>query len=396
MVIPAFNLARPPRIIFGAGRFQELGGEIAARGRHIVLVMGGFVLNSEIRERLSAELQRLNITVAEVIVASEPSPELVDAAVSGLAGERVEVVVAVGGGSALDAGKAISAMLPLGEPVLDYLEGAGSGKKHPGLKLPFIAVPTTAGTGTEATKNASLRRLGRDGFKSSLRHDHFVPDLALVDPELARTCPPQVTAACGMDAMAQLLESYLSPQASPVTDALAAAGLEMAGRHLLPAWQEGAENIAARSGMACAALLSGITLANAGLGIVHSLAAVAGGLFDIPHGVICGTLTAAAVRVNLRKIRQEPEPYAAALGKYARAGALLAQRPVRSDDEGCELLLEWLETAAAAVAIPTLGDCGVTAADVPAIAGRAAVRSNPVPLSTAEIEEILLLNLRAG
>ena len=201
----------------------------------------------------------------------------------------------------MDAGKAIAAMLPLHEPVKNYLEGVGT-RSHPGVKLPFIAVPTTAGTGSEAAKNAVLSETGEKGYKRSLRHNNFVPNVAVIDPILTLSCPPATTAASGMDAFTQLLESYLSTAGNPITDALAYEGLRQVSGNLLHAFRSG-DDLNARIGMALAAFLSGLTLTNAGLGLVHGFAASIGGYFPIAHGVICSSMMPAVNRVTVRRLR---------------------------------------------------------------------------------------------
>ncbi|MEW6515465.1 MAG: iron-containing alcohol dehydrogenase [candidate division FCPU426 bacterium] len=391
MVIPSFSLGRSPKILFGAGTRRELATEMGRFGRRALVVTGHASLRRSPGWKEWQETWKdAGLTVRELAVSGEPEAAWVDAAVKQLAGTGLELVVAIGGGSVLDAGKALSAMLPLNESVLPYLEGAGQGRSHPGTKLPFLAVPTTAGTGTEATKNASLRRLGPEGFKNSLRHEALVPDVALVDPELTLTCPPALTAACGMDALAQLLESYLSPRAFPLTDVLAENGLAAVRDHLLPAFESGQTNLEARTGMAYAALLSGITLANAGLGIIHSLSSVLGGLRDIPHGVICGALLAPGMRRNLDQLRQAGAEALPALRKHATAGALLSGRVVHSWEEGCEALLNQLDAWTRSLEIPRLGAYGLTAEETDAIAAKTPNRNNPVRLEPQDIRDILI------
>jgi len=388
--VTPFAFARAPRILFGPGRISEAARIAAAYGTRVLVITGGRSLEASGRLSLLVDqLSGAGVVALRATVTGEPSPECVDDIVSRFANAAVDAVLAVGGGSVLDAGKAVAAMLPLKEPVTPYLEGVGA-KAHPGAKCPMIAVPTTAGTGTEATKNASLRRLGNQGFKNSLRHDAFVPDVAVIDPELALTCPPAVTAACGMDALAQLLESYVSPQASPLTDLLAEHGLAEAGRNLITVFEEG-QDLEARCGMAYAALLSGITLANAGLGVVHSLSSAIGGFFDIPHGVICGTLLAPGMRANIAKLRRLKQ--AESLAKHARAWVALSGHHHDRDDEDCDALIDLLEAWAREMALPRLGAYGVREDDLEKILDKAALRNNPVQLERAEIRGMLLERL---
>lgn len=389
MVVSGFEFGRCPRIVFGAGAFARLGELAASTGRNALLVTGASSLRESGRlDALLADLERRSVSCRHFAVRGEPSPEAVDLAVQEHRGLGIDVVIAVGGGSAIDAGKAISAMLPLGAPVLDYLEGMGTAA-HDGTKVPFIAVPTTAGTGSEATCNAVLSRPGPGGFKRSLRHHGLFPDLALVDPELALSCPRRVSAACGMDALTQLLESYLSPRASPLTDALAWSGMERARESLLAACGERAGDVEARAGMAYAALASGLCLANAGLGVVHGFASSIGGLFDIPHGVICGTLLAASVRANVTRLEREGGAGEEALRKYARAGELLSGRAGGGTREGCARLLDVLEAWSEELGIPRLGEYGMKAADIDTVLEGTSLKENPAALGRDELAEIL-------
>ncbi len=233
------------------------------------------------------------------------------------------MVIAIGGGSVMDAGKAISAMVLQNDSVMAYLEGVGEGKQHNGLKVPMIAVATTSGTGSEATKNAVLSQVGENGFKKSLRHDNFVPNVAILDPELMVTCPQSVTVASGLDALTQLLGAYVSTKATPLTDALALSGIEHFKEGFMGVCSGLSKDTQMRGHMAYASLMSGIVLANAGLGIVHGFASSVGGYFDIPHGVVCGTLLGEAVKLNIQLMNQDKDRYNEALKKYAKVGSIL-------------------------------------------------------------------------
>lgn len=284
-----FTFAATPFLHAGVGKRALLPALIKPFGKQVLLVIGGNSFKqSPFYTECVGSLQSHGYTLNEVSIRHEPSPADIDAIVVQYAGINIKSVVAIGGGSVLDAGKAISAMLPLNEPVTHYLESVGH-LTHTGVKVPFIAMPTTAGTGSEATKNAVLSQIGEDGFKKSLRHNNFVPNIAIVDPQLTIGCPKEITAASGMDAFTQLLESYLSTTANSLTDAWAYDGLIKISQSLLKAYHTG-DDLDARTDVALAAYLSGVTLANAGLGVVHGFASAVGGYFPIAHGVICSTL----------------------------------------------------------------------------------------------------------
>lgn len=386
----AFSFAATPQLHFGAGKIAMLAGITQAYGNKVLLVTGAQAFE---RSPWGASIrQQLDVPgrgVLHYLIDGEPTPTMIDDAVRRYAGQGVQVVVAVGGGSVLDAGKAIAAMLPLNQPVKDYLEGVGTAS-HPGVKVPFIAVPTTAGTGSEATKNAVLSEVGEQGYKRSLRHNNFVPDVALIDPALAVTCPPSTTAASGMDAFTQLLESYLSTTATPLTDAWALEGLRHVV-HALPAVYRHGDDIDARSSMALAAYLSGVTLANAGLGVVHGFASAVGGYVAIPHGVVCSALMAAANRVTVRKLKREGGKEA--LFRYAVVGKLFTDQSSRSDDYYIDHLLATIGSWASDMQIPRLGAYGVTPGDVGRIVAVTDNKNNPVRLNGEELAEVLLSSL---
>jgi alcohol dehydrogenase class IV len=294
-------------------------------------------------------------------------------------------VAAVGGGSVIDVGKAVAAMLVQAGSVEDYLEGVGT-KPFDGRRLSFIAVPTTAGTGSEAAKNAVIGRVGPAGFKRSLRHDGLMPDAAVVDPELHRSCPPSLTAACGMDAVTQLLEAAIGLKANPLTDALAESGLAAAGRALPAAWRDG-EDPEARSRMAYAAYLSGVALTNAGLGVVHGFASSVGGRFPIPHGALCGTLLEPCLRRTIERLKEAGD--VRALARIARAGRHLTGSEGRDLGADLDALLGLVGEWARTFRLPRLGEFGMMEADIPAIAAATGCKDNPVVLSLHDLEEIL-------
>ncbi len=392
--LAGFSIGQLPRISFGEGRLSDLPGHIAELGRRVLLVTG----RTSFRETphwqwLMEALRQEGIEFETFIVEGEPSPERVDGAVTAFRERGIEVVVGIGGGSVLDAAKAIAGLLPFGNSVLDHLEDVGRGIPYRGPALPLIAVPTTAGTGSEATKNAVLSVRGEGGYKKSFRHDTLVARLALVDPQLLAYAPPHLIASQGMDALTQLLESYVSVRANPFTDALAFSGLKAVAGGFVAAWQGGDEEEArqGRAAMAYGALISGITLAQVGLGSVHGLAQPLGSLFPVPHGVACGTTVAVATVVNLEALRVRA-PQSPALRKYAEAGRLLARDPELDDVAAQTALVETLTRWTQRMEIPRLGAYGITASDIPWIVAGCrnnSMRTNPVVLDDEEVGEIL-------
>ena len=383
----AFSIASTPQFYFGNGKISVLPATIKKFGSKVLLITGArSFLSSSHGLVLMDKLYDADITIEHFTIEREPTPLMVDTAVTRFSQYAPHVIVAIGGGSVLDAGKAISAMLPLNAPVKDYLEGVGL-IQHPGTKVPFIALPTTFGTGSEATKNAVLSETGPRGFKKSLRHDNFVPNVAIVDPILSTGCPPSLTASCGMDAFTQLLESYLSTSANPMTDALAYEGLKHISTSLLTSYYDG-ENIEAREKMALASYLSGITLANAGLGLVHGFASSVGGHFDVGHGVICSSLMSAANKVTIRKLRADNSNKEAIL-KYAMIGELFTQEKGMSTDYYIDSFLSLLNNWTIQMNIPTLAECGVLQTDFAKIVEVTGNKNNPVPLNHEEMMEVL-------
>jgi len=390
-----FAFSGIPGIVFGPGEFRRVHRIVKEMGNHVLVVTGASSLELSGKwEELEGGLAKETIRYSRVTLQGEPSPDFVDDTVSRFRDQGIQIVLAVGGGSVVDAGKGISAMLTQETSVYEFLEGIGS-RTYNGESLPFVAVPTTSGTGSEATKNAVLSKVGPQGFKKSIRHDRFVPDVAVIDPELMLSCPPEVSAACGMDAFTQLLESYVSTRASPFTDALAYSGISFLKDSLVPVCTAEGESIEKRAAMAYASLVSGMTLANAGLGVVHGLASPIGGLFSIPHGVVCGTLVGAETRVNIEKLRGLEQGNRVALRKYAEIGALLSGKAFRQEEIHlcCDLLIEridgWIET----LAIPRLSRYGIRASDLDRIARSAGNKNNPVALSAEEIKDLLLMRL---
>jgi alcohol dehydrogenase class IV len=391
----AFRFSRTPYIIFGPGKFSCLADlPLLKNSRRIIIVIGGKSFeNTPQCAWITNKLKQLRIDALIVKVTGEPFPELIDKAVSEYRGLEIDAVIAVGGGSVIDTGKAISAMLLKNEPVITYLEGVGTGKIHDGTKIPFIAVPTTAGTGSEATKNAVLGRVGNNGFKNSLRHENFMPDIALVDPELTLTCPTNVTASSGMDALCQLIGSYMSTSAVPLTDALALSGIEAARDSLIDVSTNDPGNIDKRAKMSYAALVSGITLANAGLCVDHGFASSIGALFKIPHGIICGTILPDTIRMSINELMSNKNESEYHLRKYARLGEILTGECSKNVEKACGALIEFLKNLRIGLGLPGLGAFGVTENDAEMIASKTSNKNNPVQLSTEVLKQIVINSL---
>jgi alcohol dehydrogenase len=337
--------------------------------------------------RRTLEDLNFNFTLAHII--AEPSPEDIDTVCSQFRDDTFDAVVAIGGGSVLDAGKAISAMLIEQRPVITFLEGVGT-EKPSGKKVPFIAVPTTSGTGSEATSNAVISKVGENGFKKSLRHDNYIPDIALIDPLLTTGCPRSLTVACGMDTFTQLIEAYLSTKGSPIADALALDGIGAVIRSLENVCEDG-NHLASRQDMAYASYLSGIVLANSGLGVVHAFASAIGGFFAIPHGIVCGTLMGAANRITLNKLRETGEN-PAALRKYTLLGQMVAPRN-SSDEQAQDYFISYLDSLTENLGIAGLGKYGIAEDALAKIVAGSGNKNNPALLSENELLEILKLRL---
>lgn len=393
-MIAPFSIARLPRIEFGSGMVKQLPSLAARHGRRFLLLTGARSFHaSPHAEPLFGELRERGCSWDTVQIAGEPSPETVDDAVRRFGGTGITAVIGVGGGSVLDAAKAIAGLLVPGNSVMDHLEGAAPPKPYGGPAIPFIAVPTTAGTGSEATKNAVLSRRGPDGFKKSFRDEALVAQVALVDPDLLAGCPPELIAANGMDALTQLLESYVSTRANPFTDSLALSGLRAVRDSLLVWHADGARAHEARSRMAYASLVSGICLAQTGLGCVHGLASPIGAFFPVPHGTVCGTLVAAATRVNIAAM-EEREADNPALGKYAEIGRLLSNSNASQRDDR-RALVRILESWTQRLSLPTLSSFSVSPGDVDRIVANSrgsSMKTNPIWLTDEEIGRVV----RAG
>lgn len=391
-----FSIARLPRVEFGAGSLQKLPQIIRHYGRHALFVTGRRShATSPGWKNLHQQLAQQNIEALFATIDGEPSPQLIDAVVNRYRDQQIDCVIGFGGGSTLDAAKAVAGLLKIENSVMDFLEGVGPELPYPGPAVPLIAVPTTAGTGSEATKNAVLSQPGENGFKKSFRNDKLVAEYALLDPDLLATCPQALIAANGMDAITQLMESYTSLKANPFTDALAQSGLQLAKDALFEWYNNGDHADNARASMGYAAWLSGITLAQVGLGSVHGLASPLGAFFPIPHGVVCGTLLAEATAVNINAMQQR-EPENPALRKYAEMAEWLTGAPFTQQGDAhralITLLRDWIER----LALPPLSAYGIVENEFERIVKNArgsSMKTNPIVLSDDEISAILAARL---
>lgn len=378
-----WEFAAPSRILFGPGTLREAPDLVAGWGRRVLLVVGR---NAARAAPLADGLAAAGVAVERFVVAGEPTVSLARAGIARAREIGAEAVVAFGGGSVLDAGKAIAGLAPNAGDLGDYLEIVGRGQAIPRAGLPCLAIPTTAGTGSEATRNAVLAS-PEHRVKASVRSPFLLPRAVIVDPELARTLPPTITAATGMDALTQLIEPYVSPRATPFTDALCREGMTRAARALRRAFRDGADS-AAREDLALAALFGGFALANAGLGAVHGFAAAIGGMFSAPHGAVCAALLAPTIRANLAALRAEA-PASRARVRYGEIARILTGRPAATDEEGAD----WLDALTADLEIPALSAWGVVAGDFAEIARKAAASSsmkgNPVALPSDALIDVL-------
>lgn len=387
-----FSIARLPRIEFGSGTAGQLGRIAAAYGKRALVVTGArSLVTSERWPAIQGLLAEAKVDVDHEVVDGEPSPELIDQIVQRYPSGRIQVVIGIGGGSAVDAAKAIAGLLEVRRSVMDFLEGVGPELPYEGPAVPLIAVPTTAGTGSEATKNAVLSRQGPDGFKKSFRHERLVPEYAIVDPDLLKSCPPEVIAANGMDALTQLIESYVSLRSNAFTDALVWSGLEAARDGLLSWYEQGPAAHEAQARMSFAALVSGVALAQTGLGSVHGLASPLGAHHPIAHGVACGTLVAEATRINIEAmVSREPEN--PALAKYARLAELLCRQRFSHREPAWQALVDLLTEWTERLALPRLGSLGLTPEGVGAVVANSrgsSMKTNPIVLTDAEIQTLV-------
>jgi alcohol dehydrogenase class IV len=378
-----FEFATATRIIFGAGTLKEVGTIAAKKGSRALIVTG----SSPNRARpLLDDLTARGIESVTFIVPDEPTTHLVSEGTREARKADCDLVIGVGGGSVIDTGKAIAALLTNGGEPLDYLEVIGQGQPLTKPPAPYIAIPTTAGTGSEVTKNAVLAS-PEHRVKVSLRSNLTLPRLAVVDPELTYSMPPTLTASTGLDALTQVIEPYVSNKANPLTDAICREGIRRGARSLRRAYEKGSD-AAAREDMAVTSLFGGLALANAKLGAVHGFAGPMGGMFHAPHGAICGRLLPHVMAVNVQALQKRGQG-GDELRRYDEVAQLLIGTPRATAHDG----VSWMQALCAALDVPPLSAHGVTEEDFPLIIEKAAksssMKGNPVKLTVEEMEEIL-------
>ncbi len=391
MASAAFEFATAGRIRFGRGVAGELPDLLQPLGQFALLLTGGDAARSQ---HLQRTLRERNLTLTQHAIAAEPTVDDVAEAVAVARRSGSTAVVAVGGGSVIDVGKAVAALLTNHDELSDYLEVVGRGRPLEEPAASLIAVPTTAGTGSEVTRNAVMR-VPAKAVKVSLRSPLMLPRLALVDPELTLSMPPALTAATGLDALTQLIEPFVSVAANPLTDALCSQGIRRAARSLKAAFRAG-DDLDAREDMCLASLFGGLALANAKLGAVHGFAGPIGGLFpDAPHGAICGRLLPLVIEVNVRALK-ERRPRSPALERYRELARLLTGDPEAKIIDG----LIWLQSLCLELGLAPLARYGVSEDHVAELVEKArrasSMQGNPIKLSREELGGVLKKEIELG
>ena len=378
-----FEFATATRIIFGRGTASKLGKLAQEQGTHALVVTGSNPdrVGDVIQYLTNAGLQHTLFSIVD-----EPTIDRVNQGKVTALSAGCDMVISIGGGSVLDGGKAIAALIPNDGEILDYLEVIGKGQTLTHAPVPFIAVPTTAGTGAEVTKNAVIAS-PEYSVKVSLRDNRMLPTIALVDPILTISMPQTITASTGMDALTQVLEPFVSSLANPMTDAFCREGLMRAGRSLRTVYDT-PDDADAREDMALASLLGGLALANAKLGAVHGFAGPLGGMFSAPHGAICATLLPHSIKVNINAL-QSREPNHPALPRFDEVAQLITGDMSAT----AQTAIEWIDETSQIFNIPTLSTYGIQESDFDAIIEKSrnssSMKGNPIQLTDDELNDIL-------
>jgi alcohol dehydrogenase class IV len=378
-----FEFATSGRIIFGLGTLQRVGEFLGDFGPKVLLVGG------KDRSRsgpLTEQLDRLEIEQIEFRVAGEPTVDLIDRGVRLARSSGATGILGFGGGSVLDSAKAIAGLATNPGEITDYLEVIGKAKPLKSPALPLCAIPTTAGTGAEVTRNAVLGSPEHQ-VKVSLRGAVLLPRLVLIDPEVTLLLPPQVTASTGLDTLTQLIEPYVSIRANPITDTFCLAGIPRVAQALPRAFRDGQDR-SARSDMSLASLFGGMALANAGLGAVHGFAAPIGGMLDAPHGAICAALLPHVMDMNIRAL-QRRMPESEALRRYNALGSLLLNKATAKADDA----VKWVHDLCRALNVPSLGKLGIQGEHIKELVEKAqranSMKANPILLEADELADVL-------
>jgi alcohol dehydrogenase class IV len=378
-----FEFSTAGRIVFGPGACDRIPDLVAGYGQRAFLVVGG---RPDRFGRIPDQLASRGIACVSFTVTGEPTTEVAQAAVASARQTGTEVVLAIGGGSVMDTGKVVAALLASEGDLSDYLEVVGRGKPLQDRSAPCIAVPTTAGTGAEVTYNAVLG-VPQQHVKVSIRSPLMLPRWAVVDPLLTHSMPRELTASTGLDALTQLIEAFVSNKANPLTDGICREGLHRAGRSLRRAFEDGS-NAEAREDMSLASLFSGLALANAKLGAVHGFAGPLGGMTDAPHGVICGKLLPFVMEANVRAL-QSRAPDSPALARFDEVGRILTGRSTARASDA----VSWIEGLCAVLGLPGLRRYGLSEDDFTAVTAKAknasSMKGNPIELNEEELHQIL-------
>lgn len=377
-----FEFATATQIDFGNGTVSKVPHLLHGMGRNVLLVTGK---NSERAKFLTENLEAEGFSVFHFQVEKEPDTGMISNGVKLARETGCEVVIGFGGGSVIDSAKAIAALAPNKGVLLDYLEVIGKGKKLEEKPLYYIAVPTTAGTGAEATKNAVIHSPEHQ-VKVSLRSPLMFPDVAVVDPELTISMPPEITATTGMDALTHLLETFVSNQANPFIDMFCREGMRRISTSLKKAYENGAD-LKAREEMAFAAMLGGMALANVKLGAVHGFAGPMGGMFPVSHGAVCAALLPAVMEINIRVLKEKEQVHS--LSKYKEVAQILTKNPDAKIEDG----IQWAAEMVSVLQIPSLSSFGLSPSDFPVLVEKAkkasSMKGNPVELNDIQMAEIL-------
>ncbi len=378
-----FEFATAGRIIFGCGARHKTAGIAQEFGRTVLIFTGSTPKRSG---WLIDEIHQLGLNVITVKVEAEPSTHLVEKYTRLARAESVEVIIAVGGGSVIDTAKAVSALATNTGDIFYYLEVIGDGNSLTKKPLPLIALPTTAGTGSEVTRNAVLAS-PEHHVKVSLRHRWMIPAVAIIDPELTLSLPPEITASSGLDALTQLIEGFTTKSPNPIVDSICREGISYIARSLKQAFQDSG-NLKAREDMCLASMFSGLALANAGLGAVHGFAGPIGGLFDAPHGMICARLLPFVTAANIHILKQR-SPESPSLQRYRNVAQLLTGITDGSDD----CIIDWLNNLYKILPIKPLRNYGISENDIPFIIEKSKISSsmkgNPIELTDRDMNAIL-------